>query len=401
VIAHLPPRRLCLKGAAGEEAVLCSASKTFAVKTVETSNLVLLVPRNAYEAARSPPPPRPPAEGLATQQAANAEASARRPAVEVTAIVGSHLELVPSAPRLQALDRLLSQRQYGAEEEEDEDAAAAMQAHERADGGMGQAEAGSTWEELVCEVQASGAELRAALRARGAVRLGARWRGVDAGYLGTLLEMLLLTAVEQGWANDAVPGAAAAAALAQHGYPPALTLHCLRWFGGPAAPAEPGVDAPGGPQEAEAGDWSEGEEAAGARAYALRPAAVCRHFALKLLAAQPRWERGADFLAAWTACVPEGMTPHLGMLRGEVLLDADAPAEGGAGVSAFSACGLPRDAPARFAALFARRPRWELPALAPYIQDLAAVGQTEEELLLRFARATQARPADAVTYSAR
>jgi hypothetical protein len=82
-------------------------------------------------------------------------------------------------------------------------------------------------------------------------------------------------------------------------------------------------------------------------------------------------------------------------------LDADAPAEGGAGVSALPAGGLPRDAAARFAALFARLPRWELPALAPYIQDLAAVGQTKEELLLRFARATQARPAGAATYPAR
>jgi hypothetical protein len=43
--------RLCLKGA-GEEAVLCSAAKTFAVKTVETSSLVRLVPRNACEATR-------------------------------------------------------------------------------------------------------------------------------------------------------------------------------------------------------------------------------------------------------------------------------------------------------------------------------------------------------------
>ena len=46
--------RLHLKGAPGEEAVLCSGSKTFAVKTVETTNLLLLVPEEqtaAVEAA--------------------------------------------------------------------------------------------------------------------------------------------------------------------------------------------------------------------------------------------------------------------------------------------------------------------------------------------------------------
>jgi hypothetical protein len=90
------------------------------------------------------------------------------------------------------------------------------------------------------------------------------------------------------------------------------------------------------------------------------------------------------------------------MLPGGVLLDADAPAEGGAGVSAFPACGLPRDASARFAALFARRPRWDLPALPPCIQDLAAVGQKEEEGGGAAAQVfVCARHADAGTYSAR
>jgi hypothetical protein len=47
-------RRLCLKGAPGEEAVLCSSSKTFAVKTVETSNLVLLVHEEQQAAVEAP-----------------------------------------------------------------------------------------------------------------------------------------------------------------------------------------------------------------------------------------------------------------------------------------------------------------------------------------------------------
>ena len=69
-----PPCSLCLKGAEGEEAVLCSSSKTYAVKTVETTNLVLLVPGDdaADAAAATPPPPpqpTPPGQlvGLATQ----------------------------------------------------------------------------------------------------------------------------------------------------------------------------------------------------------------------------------------------------------------------------------------------------------------------------------------------
>jgi hypothetical protein len=43
---------------------------------------------------------------------------------------------------------------------------------------------------------------------------------VDPGYQGMLLELVLLTAVEHGWALDALPGARMAAALAPHGYDP-------------------------------------------------------------------------------------------------------------------------------------------------------------------------------------
>lgn len=54
------PRRLCLKGGPGEEAVLCSASRTYAVKNVETTNLCLLV-------QEEPAPPAAAAAALSSQ----------------------------------------------------------------------------------------------------------------------------------------------------------------------------------------------------------------------------------------------------------------------------------------------------------------------------------------------
>ena len=146
----------------------------------------------------------------------------------------------------------------------------------------------------------------------------------------------------------------------------------------------------------------------------------------------------------------QGMVPHLDMLRGEALQYG-----GGAGAAGlqqprrikhFPLARLPRDAPARFAALFAERQRcaggrgraeggrradagawprkqrglWLAPHTQPhdqqntpalpqvgvedlerYVQDLRGPGQTAEALLLKFTRASQARPTDPVTYSAR
>lgn len=456
-IAH--PRdacRLTLKGAADEEAVLCSSNKTYAVKSVETSNLVLLVPDNAYSPDASPLCQRPSSTvaspagvpGLATQQAKHLEAS-NRPAITATATLASHLEVVPAGPRLHALQRILADRPYGADDAEEVDAPGAA------------APAGATWEELLSCVQASEAEIKAALVARGAVYVGGRWRGIDPGYLGTLLEMLLLTVIEQGWSNDSIPAGDAVAALAQHGYPSELSSQCLKWFGreegeGGAQPMETEADLGGG--------FSGAGDAQGR--YALAEAEVCRHFALKLLAERPRWEEVGQFEDAWSASVPEvsigfvdpwlgsfsmclacvaghvcnaccgasparppnstllqasrlvlyatittlhykndnsnasplqGMTPSMGVLRGHVLKDCP-PATG---LIHFPTAALPLAAAERFAALFQHRERWQLPDLEPYVEDLPGPGQTVEELLLRYARASQQRPTDPVTYSAR
>jgi sister chromatid cohesion protein DCC1 len=99
------------------------------------------------------------------------------------------------------------------------------------------------------------------------------------------------------------------------------------------------------------------------------------------------------------------MLPSLEMLRGEARQYG-----GGAGaaglqhprrIKSFPLSSLPQDAPARFAALFAEQQRWEWEDLSPYVQTLRGPGQTAEALLLKYARGSQQRPTDPVTYSAR
>lgn len=43
IILFCPPCSVCFKGSAGDEAVLCTDDNTYAVKNVETTNLVLLM----------------------------------------------------------------------------------------------------------------------------------------------------------------------------------------------------------------------------------------------------------------------------------------------------------------------------------------------------------------------
>lgn len=69
--------------------------------------------------------------------------------------------------------------------------------------------------------QASAAELRSALRQRGAVELDGAWRLVSRAYLGTLLDMLLLSAAQHGWELSAIPVADACSVMEADGFHPA------------------------------------------------------------------------------------------------------------------------------------------------------------------------------------
>ncbi len=162
------------------------------VKSVETTNLVLLVQQEVEGAsqggAAAPAAlgsqdlnvqPTPPGQltGLATQLSKNAGAAACA-AVVACAVVGAHLELVPAGPRLHQLDSLLAAAQYGGEGSAQEreqwggsEAQAGGDEAVWADGGDAFG-GGHTEEELLAAVQCSAGELRAALVERRALCLG-------------------------------------------------------------------------------------------------------------------------------------------------------------------------------------------------------------------------------------
>ncbi len=73
---------------------------------------------------------------------------------------------------------------------------------------------------MSCGCQASEAELRAALELRGAAEVDGAWRLVSPAYLGTLLEMLLLSSTQHGWQLSAIPMAEACSVLEADGFDP-------------------------------------------------------------------------------------------------------------------------------------------------------------------------------------
>ncbi|GIL64365.1 hypothetical protein Vafri_18331 [Volvox africanus] len=390
LLQEIIQKGVVIKGGEEDEAVLVTSCRTYAMKLVETTNLQLLVGPQQHEneteqgldktedaAAAEVVAGEVPGygSGLMTQWNHFRSASCQDP-VKVNATSTSHIELVEVAPRLEALRGLLWQRPYGMEDERVEAEGRDTEMGEAA----GRTAAGYTFEGLLAMVQASPEELRAALVSEGALELGGCWRAVDPNYLGSLLELVLLTAEQDGMTPSALRASRLVASLQSEGYRPALVRHCLSVYGKPV----------------ETDSLADVTGIAGQDAWCLDETKVCIHFAHKVMGGRAMLL--SDFNAAWRHAVPYGMTPSLDMLRSEALIDGSGPE---ARISSFPASALPRDPGERFAALFGRRARWEWTALEPFLEGIQVPGQSAEALLMRFARASQLTPDAPLVYSAR
>ncbi|GBF89216.1 sister chromatid cohesion DCC1 [Raphidocelis subcapitata] len=415
-----------VKGGPGDDAVLCTGDRTYALKYVETTNTLLMLPPDAAgdadfgavgSATQAPDASLLRDVGLQTQIQKASTAGANPPLV-ATATAVAHIEAVHCPPRLGQLRELLAAcRPYGIEDEGAEaaqggdcsgsDAMAVDGLDGLAQPGLGGGgAAGFTTAQLEQLVQASRSELLRELEALNALRLAGRWRLVDEDYLGRLLEVLLLSATEAGWPLEAVPLDDAAVALAADGYAPALVAHCLGVYGDRTDSRDSSGGSASGAFECDAAPAPPP-----GTTFSLDCDRVCLHFARKLLRSRPgsapapgAWLR-SEFMAAWSEAVPEEWAPpNERLLAGEALEDLPEGSLPGADtyVLPFAARDLPLEPAPRFAALFARRPRWERSQLEPYLVALTiSGGQKVEALLLKYARGSQGTPDAPLFFSAR
>ncbi|KAK9812926.1 hypothetical protein WJX72_005883 [[Myrmecia] bisecta] len=331
VLTSLLEEGVSIKGSSRTDAVLTTRTATFALKHVETTNALLLI--------------KPRRDGCQTE-----------PDVRITASAANHWELTQVSGRFETLDALFLRCDVTLD----------------AAGALIEGMPSFTFQELLERVQASPAELLSALQRLGAYEVEGRWTVLDSAVQDTVLELILLTAVQHGWNLSTLPSQEMAAALQGDDFEPRVVLHCLSLYSTPT-------------------------EGCDENTRSIDEKKVCLHYANKLLHEPRKWPLD-DFMSRWTECVPEDMCPTMDMLEGFALVST---AGDEATIKLFTASALPRDPPTRFAELFKARQRWEYADLLPYLTDLAADQAATEGLLLSFARASQAQPGALVTYSAR
>ncbi|XP_048331996.1 uncharacterized protein LOC125418175 isoform X2 [Ziziphus jujuba] len=342
-------QRVAIRGQPDEDSVLCTQSKTYALKFVGTSNSVFLIPPSNYSKFSDNTVD-------CDQKDENQQAVA-----SVIKVAPGSMELTEVAPRLDKLKLLLFENPYRFEEDtEMEDLEATNRRLYK-------------WDDLVDRVQASDDELRSGLQALSAVEIDGFWRVVDEKYMDMMLRMLLHSSVLNDWSLDALNEDEVVNVLQSDGFPCKLAEHCLHVYGSK-------VNNDGG----KSCMWR------------LNERKVCVHFAREIL--RDRKMKMESFMEEWMRKIPEGMQASFDMLEGEVLTEKLGVS---AWVHAFSVSSLPSSPGERFSILFKERPKWDSKDLQPYIRDLKVPGLSLEGLLLKFTRRTQPTKDAEPVFSAR
>jgi len=306
-----------LRGQPDEDAVLCTQSKTYAMKFVGNSNSVLLVPpANHSEFCENP-------------QKNDSNMEEEKVVAPVIKVVSGNMEIVEAAPRLDKLKSFLSEKTYSFEEYD----VGNLEDNQESTIGL------YNWNDLVNNIQASDEELRSGLQALSAVEINGYWRLVDGSYMDMILGMLLKNSVLNDWSLNALNEDEVVSTLESDGFLGVLARHCLHTYGTKVNEGMPGC------------------------AWKLDEKRVCIHFAKEILKGGKK--KLESFMDEWRQKVPDGMHPTLDHVEGEVLTERVGVETW---IRAFSVASLPSTPAERFSILFRERTKWEWKDLQPYVR---------------------------------
>ena len=400
---------LVFKGGPDEEAVLCTSDATYRLKRVETSNTLLLM-RGASGAIDDRREDEAEAdetdEADATQTPSAATVKRRRvsetsnaggPVTPVTeprpartvAAFAANEDGSPTSSRTRRRSRPGAHRTEPRLERAWRALAAPPHAFAGNDEPETTTELGLTEETILSLARASKGETLAALEIGPAFLDPAtnRWRGVDEGYLDHLLDVLCVAADANGWPLSAVPSIEMCDALVLDGFPKPLTAYAIARFFERVETSDDEKQTEASTFAARAASTARSKPASPGRArerlewLQVAPGRVHGEVARVRARALPRRLRCVP--ACRLALVEKAVRTRRSARRGRRL----------------KASSFPREPKARFAALFAVKPRWTLAELTPYVQANAEM--TVEAQLLKFTRVTQPDAKATATYSKR
>lgn len=317
---------LIIKGLPEDEAVLCTESKTYIVRQVNTSNSIVLLDRHERQGRHY-----------------------------VHDDVSNTIELLPCLARLGRLDDLLRESSYSGQENEEE---------------LMKSKTFYTLEDLLSTVQASKQELLTGLEKRGAFLHQSHYRLFDKDYLFRLFDSLMTNSTIRGISIDNMMMIEATNCILEEMkktegnddlyIPDNVLKACIDQFTIKSSNSFLKFD----------------------------HAKVCR-FLGEWMLTNPRGKRWKleEFMEYWSSMGHGTFIPKLQHLSGLYIthetIKIQKPEKY---IEYFPINELSTDPPQRFATLFSEKPLWSAEEINPFLEDLAPEKKQKEILLLKFAR---------------
>ncbi|KDR83664.1 hypothetical protein GALMADRAFT_235995 [Galerina marginata CBS 339.88] len=312
-----------IKGQPNEDAVLCTAEKTFGMRSVGLSNTVLVV---------TPVP-----DEYASEFADDA--------VVIRDQLNEVIELVPVVPKLHKLFGLIRDRLYdeGQEDDPEDDSTARF-----------------TYKDAKEEIQASDAELDRGLKDRRILIINNELRPIAPAFLNRLLELILNLLVSLSMKHASASVEDLSSALADdHEVSRAVSTQVMSWFG-----------------EIKEGKWKMDVEAV-VKEVGLGILRNHRHDPI---------ERD-DLFARWKSQIGDTFesSVSLNLLSGNYI-EAEVFGSDAKSLKYFPASDLPTEPAARFSDLFLTRAKWKGEEISPFLSDIAVNSKERDKLLLKYCR---------------
>ncbi|CAA7259838.1 unnamed protein product [Cyclocybe aegerita] len=322
-IANEKEVNFSIKGHSNEDAFLCTADKTFAMRSVGLSNTLLVVTPVPDEHA----------------------ADFAEDAVVIRDQLNEIIELVPAVPKLHKLSVLIKDREYdeGQEDLEDDENRTRL-----------------TYEDALLQIQASPGELDAGLRERRILVINNELRPMTPIYLTHLLELILNLLVSLSMKHTAAPVERLLSALAdEHEVSRAVSIQVMYWFG-----------------QIKEGKWAMDVPAI-VKELGLGILRNHRHEPIEK----------DELLAKWKSQVGDTFeeTVSLDLLSGNYI-EAESLGSDEVVLKYFPSSALPVDPAARFADLFLTRTKWKGEEITPFLSDIAVNSKERDKLLLKYCR---------------
>ncbi|ORX47534.1 hypothetical protein BCR36DRAFT_355504 [Piromyces finnis] len=331
--------KMVFRGLPDDEAVFCTNNKTYQIKHVQTTNMMLLLyPEQVKEQDDS--------------MDINNSTSNKYFFYSIKDNISSYYELIKISPRIKKLHMILSDTKYHGPDEEDRFDRQKVHFY--------------TLDDILNEIQASEEEILEGLKEYNAININGYWRILDSNYIQIFLETLLNNIVIYDLSSEHLPLRKITELSIEFDFPDFVTTHILEVFSEKV--------------------FNEEQDTY----YTLSKEKITKFLGIQLLASHmPNPYEYNDFMAKWKEIIPEDYTADIELIKGFYIEEDVTFQNDKRLLKYFPMTELSHNIKQRLEELFYAKPKWKDSSLLPYLQDIESNKKIIDRALIKYARSSR------------